>query len=282
MIFSITSCYQQIEEGLKKHLEAKSGDIPVLEEAMKSAVLQGGRRFRPLLALLVASQLPHPESALPAALSTEFFHAASLVADDLPMMDDAKTRRDHPSLHAVYGQQNALLVSYALISEGFQMLGDSFSLYPEEKGKGKRLEQAVYLASLSTGLKGATGGQYFDLNITPTTVEGVLDVFKRKTAALFHMAFGMGWIFGGGDLAQLPIVEEAAYHFGLSFQLADDLEDDESDRIQGKCLNLCHHIGRDRVKMLFEQTAGKFKEAIEKLHLDASLFDQISLALVSC
>ncbi len=276
---SLAYYYQKIEEALKVHLESHSGEIPVLEEAMEVAVLNGGRRIRPLLALMVASQLPHPEAALPAALSTEFFHAASLVADDLPMMDDAETRRDHPALHAIYGEQNALLVSYALISEGFQMLGDSFSIYPEEEGKGKRLAQAIYLASLSTGLKGATGGQYLDLNVVPTTVDGLLDLLKRKTAALFHMAFGMGWIFGGGDLSKLSIVEQAAYDFGLGFQLADDLMDDESDRLQGKGFNLCHHLGRKRVKELLEETSENFKEAIKTLGLDASLFEELSISL---
>jgi len=277
---SLSYFHQKIEEALRNHLEKKSGDLPELEEAMAYAVLKGGRRIRPLLALIIASQLPHPEAAMPAALSTEFFHAASLVADDLPAMDDAKVRRDHPTVHASFGEQNALLVTYALISEGFQMLGDSFSIYPEEVGKGKRLEQAVYLASLSTGLKGATGGQYLDLNAPPQTVDGLIDLLKRKTAALFHMAFGMGWIFGGGDLFKLPIVEQAAYDFGLSFQLADDLIDDESDRLQGKGFNLCHHLGRERVKELLNETVEKFKEAIETLGLDASLFEELSTVLL--
>ena len=101
---SLAYYYQKIEEALKVHLESHSGEIPVLEEAMEVAVLNGGRRIRPLLALMVASQLPHPEAALPAALSTEFFHAASLVADDLPMMDDAKqegtTQLSMPSMES--------------------------------------------------------------------------------------------------------------------------------------------------------------------------------------
>jgi geranylgeranyl diphosphate synthase type II len=277
---SLDSLYNKVETALDQRIRDQGGEIPFMEEVISYAVLKGGRRFRPIISLLVADHLPFKEAALPAAMATEFIHAASLVADDLPSMDNASIRRERPATHTIYGESNAILATYALISDAFQLIGESASLYPVEKERGERLAKAVDLASKATGLKGLSGGQYLDLHQPPNSLEDFLELHRRKTAALFIAAFSLGWIFGGGDLKQLPQVEEAAHYFGLAFQLSDDVADEETDRSQEKGCNLCLLMGRDRVKTLLDETSKKFEKCVSNLGMPTTRFEELIQVLI--
>jgi len=98
------------------------GEKTKLRDACEYALKSGGKRFRPLLVLLVAEALGNNLNVLDAALSVEFFHTASLIVDDLPCMDNEEERRSQPTLHKIYGESIALLSSYALICAAFEKI----------------------------------------------------------------------------------------------------------------------------------------------------------------
>jgi geranylgeranyl pyrophosphate synthase len=90
-------------------------DNTSLKEAIDYSIFNGGKRIRPIIVLMLQEALNCPYSIMDAALSIELFHTASLIADDLPMMDNDATRRDKPSTHIKFGETTALLASYGLI-----------------------------------------------------------------------------------------------------------------------------------------------------------------------
>jgi geranylgeranyl diphosphate synthase type II len=111
----------RIESTLEAAIDVVTEESPPkLAEALRYAVFSGGGRVRPKLALAVAvaNGDQHPELANAAAASLEFLHCASLVHDDLPILDDADTRRGRPSVHKVFGEETALLVGDGLIMTG--------------------------------------------------------------------------------------------------------------------------------------------------------------------
>jgi len=131
----------------------------LLRDACEYALTNAGKRFRPALVMMMAKALDKKSDVTQAALAIEFFHTASLVADDLPCMDDEEERRQKPTLHKVYGEAATLLVSYALIAAGYACLvknaedirAHSFSLSYDQI-----CSLALENAAHNTGLQGAT------------------------------------------------------------------------------------------------------------------------------
>src|SRR5512146_3527868 len=100
----------------------RMGEKNVLRDACEYALIHGGKRLRPLIVMMTADALGRGLDVMPAALSVEFFHTASLIADDLPCMDNDDFRRNVPSLHKAFGESVAILASYTLIAEGYGAL----------------------------------------------------------------------------------------------------------------------------------------------------------------
>ncbi len=111
----------RIEQEIAKSI-GSLGEKNKLRDACEYALTNGGKRFRPLIVILVAEALGNGLDVYESALSVEFFHTASLIADDLPCMDNDDERRDKPSLHKTYGETIALLASYALITAAFEKI----------------------------------------------------------------------------------------------------------------------------------------------------------------
>ncbi|MBI3237198.1 MAG: polyprenyl synthetase family protein [Chlamydiales bacterium] len=219
----------RIEQEIAKSIVA-FGEKTKLRDACEYALTNGGKRFRPLIVLFIAEALGHGLNVYPAALSVEFFHTASLIADDLPCMDNDEERRDKPSLHKVYGESIALLASYALITAAFEKIHVNGSIMreaspPFSQFSDKACVLALESASYCSGILGATGGQFFDLFPPNQHLETIKQVIYKKTVTLFEVSFVLGWVFGGGDITKLERVKKAAYHFGMAFQTADDLGD---------------------------------------------------------
>ncbi len=234
-----------------------------LKEACAYALTNGGKRFRPALVLMIANAIDSSRDVVDAALSIECFHTASLIADDLPCMDDDDERRNRPSVHKVYGEATALLASYALISEGYACLVRNIKLLKEDAVGTLAFENVT----CNTGIHGATGGQLYDLNPPDSSLETLLRIHQMKTSALFEIAFVLGWLFGGGDPNKLPTVKKASAHFGLAFQIADDFEDLEQDQLQGNLVNIALMKGKVEAKALFKTEIEQLKSVLKKLNL---------------
>ena len=196
-----------------------------LREGMRYAVLLGGKRMRPLLTIAACEAVGGTlAQALPAACALEFIHAYSLVHDDLPAMDDDLERRGQPTVHVAFGEANAILIGDALLTEAFRVLVSGEDGIPRPL-----IAHAVSMLSRNAGIDGMVGGQALDL------AEGQdissLDLLERvhalKTGGLFASAGGLGALSGTADLATVARLERFGLAFGIAFQHADDILDDD-------------------------------------------------------
>ncbi len=222
------------------------GEEGRLRKACLYALETGGKRIRPALVYMVADRLGGGEGVDAAALCIELLHTASLVADDLPCMDNDALRRGKPTVHCAFDETTAYLASYALIGAGYEALGKGF-----EK-QSAIAPFALKQVGASTGIKGISGGQYLDLFHAD---EQGMEAVEKKTAALFETALVLGWLFGGGPSPELPRVQAAGRRLGIAFQILDDLLDQEQDREKGS-LNLALMWGPEQTgeRYLAEQS----------------------------
>lgn len=190
---------------------------PALQEALRHALLSGGKRVRPALCLLACdAEGGTRQRALPAALALECVHAYSLVHDDLPCMDDDALRRGQPTLHVLYGEALAVLAGDALQALAFEVLA-------AQEDAALARDQARILAAAS-GARGMVGGQVLDMQAQgqPADAARVRRIHEAKTGALLAAALACGaraagaepepWLEFGGALGRL-------------FQATDDLMD---------------------------------------------------------
>jgi geranylgeranyl diphosphate synthase type II len=239
---------EKIEEAIRNvFLETNE-----VSKAVNYALQGGGKRIRPILVHVISESIGKNFPVMDASLSIEFFHTASLIADDLPCMDNDTFRRGKKSLHSEYGETLALLASYALISEAFKKIeenGKKMALFAP--GLNERANEAVCIAlgqaSHSAGIKGAVLGQYFDLyeKRNELSEEKCEEVIYLKTGTLFEGAFVLGWVFGGGEFSFLNEIKTLAKSFGLLFQLQDDLKDFQEDENK-ESFNFALRFGKDK------------------------------------
>lgn len=197
-----------------------------LHEAMRYAVLGGGKRVRPLL-VHAAGEVAEaaPEACDAAACAVEMIHAYSLVHDDMPCMDDDDLRRGRPTVHKAYDEATALLVGDALQTQAFIVLAETPALAPEA-----RLKLVAELA-LASGSVGMCGGQAIDLqNVGRAMTRDALEGMHRmKTGALLRASVRMGALCGRIDPAGLAALDRYAAAVGLAFQVVDDILDVTAD-----------------------------------------------------
>lgn len=268
----------KIEQEIAKSI-LTLGEKTKLRDACEYALKSGGKRFRPLLVLLVAEALGNNLNVLDAALSVEFFHTASLIVDDLPCMDNEEERRSQPTLHKIYGESIALLSSYALICAAFEKIHTNTTKMKESTFR-ETADTAGMLAlenaTRCAGISGATGGQFYDIFPPNLTLETLRQVIYQKTVTLFEVSFVFGWLFGGGDPFRIEQVKKSAYHFGMAFQIADDLGDLAQDEKNQREINLAKHIGKERAYAVFDEELKLFKISLMELGLDTPSFKKMS------
>ncbi|EKZ96840.1 MULTISPECIES: polyprenyl synthetase family protein [Cupriavidus] len=197
-----------------------------LHEAMRYAVLGGGKRVRPLLVHAAGEVVgATPEACDAAACAVEMIHAYSLVHDDMPCMDDDDLRRGRPTVHKAYDEATALLVGDALQSQAFIVLAQTPALAAEA-----RLKVVAELA-VASGSVGMCGGQAIDLqNVGKAmTREALEGMHRMKTGALLRASVRMGALCGNIDQAGLVALDRYAAAVGLAFQVVDDILDVTAD-----------------------------------------------------
>lgn len=267
-LISKSSCLDflsSFEISLRNHLDFFS-DTTQLRKACEYALLNGGKRVRPLITYIISEALGAKERPFDAALSLEFFHTASLIADDLPCMDNDNYRRDKPSTHKVFGETTALLASYALMAAGFEKISASC----EKIVDSTKHEICSYLlkeVAIATGIKGATGGQYSDLFPKAINLSLLDEIIEKKTAMLFQVAFLYGWLFSGGSLLQAEEMKKLGFHFGFAFQIADDLQDSSQDVKKESPINIALFLGEEKAKIRMKKHIQEFCDLAQKHNL---------------
>ena len=203
-------------------------DAPAgLGEAMRYAVLDGGKRLRPLLVIAAAQAVGgHAQAALRAACAVELIHAYSLVHDDMPCMDNDVLRRGKPTVHVKYGEAGALLAGDALQALAFELLTPAGEVVPEALQA-----RLCRLLAHAAGSAGMAGGQAIDLASVGLRLDEaqLRQMHRLKTGALLQ-----GSVMMGAACGELTAPEQAALSaygaaIGLAFQVVDDILDVTAD-----------------------------------------------------
>ena len=220
-------CLEDVEQALSRWISptAPAG----LGEAMRYAVLDGGKRLRPLLVLAAREAVAHghpdaalDEAALRAACAAELIHAYSLVHDDMPCMDNDVLRRGKPTVHVQFGEAQALLAGDALQALAFELLTPDASAIPD--GVQARL---CRLLATAAGHAGMAGGQAIDLASVGVALneEQSRQMHRLKTRALLEARVMMGAACGVASAQALRGLQAYGRALGLAFQVMDDILD---------------------------------------------------------
>lgn len=214
-----------LRDALERRLRALAppSSDNALAQAVRYALLAPGKRLRPLLAILATRELGADElDALDAGCALEMVHAASLVLDDLPAMDNAISRRGQPATHIVFGEDAAVLAGITLLSRAYGLLATAARLNPATRCS------LVQILAEAVGTDGLAGGQLQDLRPGDRTdAERVADANHLKTGMLFVAAVEMAAVIAGADQKSTDRMRRFATHLGQAFQILDDLADGE-------------------------------------------------------
>lgn len=213
------------DEYMLNALKAPIHEVAGVYEAMLYSVKNGGKRVRPILAMMFCEASGgDPKSAVPLACAVEFIHTYSLIHDDLPCMDNDDYRRGKLSNHKVFGEANAVLAGDALLTAAFSLIADG-----AEKGlySSGRAVAAVKALSSYAGASGMVGGQYIDLSGEGENFQKEkLELMDRlKTGALIAASCVLGCIAANADDKKIRAAEDFAFNLGIAFQIKDDILD---------------------------------------------------------
>ena len=214
---------------LRRALRVEHGVPRRLADAMRYALLGGGKRLRPILALEAfrACGGDRDEAVMPFCCGLEMIHAFSLVHDDLPCMDDDDMRRGRPSLHRRFDEATAVLAADGLLARGFGLMAEC-------AGRAERVCRLVRMVAQAIGPAGMTGGQYADISERVAEHPGasaarrLARMQRLKTGELIAVSLVGGAVLAGAGKSLENTLAQAGYDIGALFQLTDDLIDEKS------------------------------------------------------
>jgi geranylgeranyl diphosphate synthase, type II len=231
----LTERKQQVDAALEKWFPVPAGLQKSVLEASRYSLFAGGKRLRPILCLAAAEVVGGTTDAvMPVACALEMIHTYSLIHDDLPAMDNDDFRRGKPTCHKAFGEAMAVLAGDALLTEAFGVIVDGSA---SGDCPGDRLVKVIGILVRAAGYRGMIGGQVIDLESENQTVDlaTVEYMHIHKTGALLSASLETGALLGGGTADQISTLKHYGHHFGLAFQITDDILDVEGDaELMGK------------------------------------------------
>ena len=230
------------KELIEKTIDSYLGEFSyphVIAEGMRYAVLNGGKRIRPVLILMTLDILGKDETlGLPSGAALEMIHSYSLVHDDLPALDNDDYRRGKLTTHKKFGEAQGILIGDSLLTHAFNVL--------TEKNEGvisdKKIVEIVKLTSSYAGINGMIGGQTVDIESEGKKVdmETLKYIHKNKTGKLLRLPIEIGCVIGDASNEIREKLEEYADLIGLAFQIKDDILD-----VEGEFEKLGKPVGSD-------------------------------------
>lgn len=229
-----------VDATLDANLPPADTNPPIIHEAVRYAVLGGGKRIRPIVAIAAAEAVGANVDALLAHLcALELIHTYSLVHDDLPPLDNDDLRRGRKTTHVVYGEAMGILTGDALLTEAFAWLAR-----PIAGVDPARQLRAITEVATAIDTTGMIGGQVADIvaershevaHDRETLLRELEFIHRNKTGKLFTVSVVLGGLLGGASEEQLAALRRYADALGLAFQIVDDLLDiEESSATLGK------------------------------------------------
>ncbi|MBN1587843.1 MAG: polyprenyl synthetase family protein [Candidatus Omnitrophica bacterium] len=278
----------RVDAALDQVLPPAKAHPCTIHEAMRYAVFSGGKRFRPVLAIMSFQACGGKgDRILNAACAIELIHAFSLVHDDLPALDNDEYRRGRLSCHAQYGEAVGILAGDAMLPLAFGLLCGCGTRGTEQG------QAAVQVLSKAIGSYGMIGGQIADLehvalmespgnryrvkppasSSKPLTVKAQ-EVLKRlneinaqKTAALIAASAGIGALLAGSGKALTQRLSQYGHSLGMGFQVTDDLLDSDG---------VVSIVGEAKAREMAERYIGEAKQQIKPLGKKAVLLDELA------
>lgn len=252
--FDLESWLRQGRGDLQTLLEERLPPQPAdrdpgqLVEAMRYSLLAPGKRLRPLLVLAATQAMgvvPDQPMRI-AALAVELVHCYSLIHDDLPAMDDDDFRRGQPANHKAFGEATALLAGDALLTLAFEWLSEAGAIAGAavpNGGMAERYLRATNSLARGAGMSGMVRGQARDLGeAPPSDLSAIEQLHVEKTAALFRTALEIGGHIAGASDEQLSALAQFGENYGIAFQHADDLADEEFTAFAAEAERRIHEL----------------------------------------
>ena len=246
---------------------------PRLAAALGDILARPGSMLRATTSYLVGMELSMTEEAARAlACGIEYLHTASLIFDDLPAMDDARTRRGAACVHVVHGEATAMLAALALINRGYAMLWQSM-----RNADGQRQERAGRWVDTRLGCSGVIGGQAVDLRgwRGEQSAAEVSEVAARKTGEVLRLTLVLPAIIGHASARETRLLDRLAILRGLAYQAADDLKDvDANPTEHGKTGGRDADLGRPNLV-----AAEGIEATLRRFHRLQAMGDRLVAAL---
>ena len=254
---------------------------------MRYSLTAPGKRLRPTLLLAAAEACGgRPRDFVRFAVGLEMIHAYSLVHDDLPAMDDDDLRRGRPTNHVVFGEAMAILAGDALLTE-------AFALMLEPVADPARQMEIVAEVCRAAGWRGMVGGQAADLMAEgrDPAEDTLRSIHERKTGALLAVSVRAGARLAGAGDEQVEVLDRFSEHFGLAFQIADDIKDETAptevsgktgggDREAGK-MTYPALYGVERSRELLEQELDLASAALADFGERAAVLEELARSSVA-
>ncbi len=280
----------RVEKALEDRLPSEQLLPQKLHQAMRYSVLNGGKRMRPMLTYCTGNALGISLDALDgAACAVEFIHVYSLIHDDLPAMDDDDLRRGKPTCHVAYDEATAILAGDGLQALAFEILAQDSSITATPEA---RLKMIIALARAS-GSQGMVGGQAIDLQSVGTRLNlpELENMHIHKTGALIRASVNLATLTKPDVDEEVAIrLDHYAKCIGLSFQVKDDILDEESDtatlgKTQGKDKDNDKPtypalLGLSGAKQKAQELHEKAIESLSGFGMEADLLRDLSLYII--
>lgn len=259
----INTFLEEIKRMVDSEIEsALVNNEPLIDGLYKSAAYSasGGKRVRAVFTNLVGNMFAVPKEAMyKTACAVELIHAASLIMDDLPYMDDSQLRRGKPSNHVVFGQDVALCASIALLSKAVDivLVDDKIDIAARNK--------IAQILIHSYGFEGLAAGQFVDLKLKRKNIDFTIVEFinAKKTAALFTAAGKASALIGNATEEQVKAIESYSENIGFAFQIVDDILD-----VAGESTIVGKDVEHDKMNFVMlvgkEEAEKQAKEYTEK------------------
>lgn len=270
-----------IEAKIKEFIPKSLPEAQTVYKAMSEAVLNGGKRIRPLMMYetykLFKNENADIDEIAPFMAAIEMIHTSSLIHDDLPCMDNDTLRRGKPTTWVSFGEDMAVLSGDALIVLASEIIYSAI-LNQKNLNDMSNAARAGKILFSKTGMEGMIGGQVVDVEKTGKTLnfEDLDFIYRLKTAALLEASLMIGAVIGGGDELEVKKIEKIALNIGMAFQIQDDILDEtSSEKELGKPI----HSDKKNQKTTYVTLFGieKSKRKVKELSDEAlTLLDDIS------
>ena len=271
-----------VDAALDRYLPGGKSYPSVIHEAMRYSVFAGGKRVRPILAIMAAETLGYKaERVLPAACSLELIHTYSLIHDDLPCMDDDDFRRGKPTNHKVFGEAVAVLSGDALLTFAFELIARNADIKGVKPGA---VIGALRIISSASGTAGMVGGQVVDMlsEKQEPSLPVLQYIHTHKTGALILAPIMSAAELCGAGARDKKALRIYGENLGLIFQIVDDILN-----VTGDAKKLGKSVGSDaaRKKMTYpalfgiEESRQKVRELRERAGKAAGHFGKRAVLL---